>query len=115
MNRLKKEDRSAVIALLKRGYGIRHIQRTLGVHNVTIMRIKRSMEPRKIGRPSLGADGKSRIIQVRITESEHQQITELARYHKSVSAWIRKTLRIAAREQLKAVNEKADHKAVISL
>jgi hypothetical protein len=57
----------------------------------------RKEKPKKVGRPSLGKDAKSVVLQSRVQESEKIAYQRAAKTQgKDLSAWVRDTLNAAA-------------------
>jgi hypothetical protein len=58
----------------------------------------RKDKPKKVGRPSLGDDAKSVVLQSRVQKSEKELYQRVAKSKgKDLSTWIRETLNAAAR------------------
>lgn len=107
MNKISKQDQSAALALLERGYSQNAVTRTLGLAKNTVTRVAaKRRASHKIGRPSLGDKAKGKIVPVRLTPAEYELFTQKAKNCKSLSEWIRRTLRKAARDD---TDEKANN------
>lgn len=51
---------------------------------------------KKVGRPSLGKDARSVVLQSRVQETEKEEYQKVAKAHgKDLSTWIRETLNAA--------------------
>ena len=58
----------------------------------------RKEKPKKVGRPSLGKDAKSVVLQSRVQQSEKIAYQRAAKMQgKDLSAWVRDTLNAAAK------------------